>query len=238
MKKKFLITILIILISTLILITYTKIHFSKTNNHSQLNTTKTEFTKPKIKLIKTEKFCKDETNCPLYAENIYAQLTFDIKNKEIQQWIDKTNQQTTNYYEEAINSNTETEICNTTKDIYTHRLNTITDYIINIGKEYISLSVKRTKYDLCTKKVNESPYETLLFNIKKNKIITQDDLIKELNLSEELIKNSILQNARILNQEIPLDFNYSNYNLYYNSLNELLVEYQLNNQYYSAIIYI
>ena len=227
MKKRILIIILILLILSTIFITYLKI----TSNKKTINKTTTinDITYETIQQIE---ICKEQQNCPILSETRYEKLIFDFNNEEVQEWINKINQEIETNYQNDINYN-----CPTNQDKYNYTKVTKAYNINYINDTYISLSIKRMKYDFCTNNNEELPTETLLFNQKKNKVITQDELKTELNLTHEKVKESIIKNIDDLNQKVPEDFDYTNYHLYYDVTGCLLAEYQLpNKEYYSAIV--
>lgn len=231
MKKKILLITLIILILPFISIIYLKISSTK-------NTEETPITivEPKLELSKTLELCKDKNKCPIISENIYADLVLNINSKEVQQWINKINQETENYYQETISSNILDGTCPNTQNIFNYKVATKTHHINYSNDKYISISVQRIKYNLCNNTKEQLPTEILLYSREKNKKITQEELKEELNLTNDTIKEAIKANANDLNTPITENFNYENYKLYYDITGCLLAEYQLDNDYYSAIV--
>lgn len=233
MKKKILITILIILLLLTCIINYIKIN----NKKETIQNTTEKIKEPEIVSFKEVLFCKNKEICPITIENKYGELTFDYNDDSIQQWITKINQESENYYQESINSTTNNEICTNVKDIYNYQFIYRSYYINYIGEKYISLSTSRTKFDLCNNTMEELPKKTFLYDIKSKKQITQKELQKELNLSDNFIIEKIKTNIQSLDLTAPETFNYSDFTLYYDSFGNLLAEYRLpTKRNYSATI--
>ena len=234
MKKKIFLVILIILILIMAILIYIRVTYNK-NNSTKNNIVE-------LSSIKTVSFCNDRNNCNV-VEDTFGDLKINFDYQEIQQWITKVNQETNQRYQETITSNTDNdETCNNVKDIYNYKFSNKTYYDIYVGDKYISVSLVRIRKNLCTDEIEQIPRKTLIYNIKKQKCITRDELKSELNLTDDMIKEAINNNINNINDlsdfNFPIEEDYSNYFLYFNNDGSLLVEYyQTSDQsYYSAVV--
>lgn len=234
MKRRILLIILTILLTITTIITYLKF------NYKPINTKQDKVIEFEIKSIENIELCKNKNKCDK-TEDIYLQLKYEFDNNEMQQWITKTNKKTEQDYQEAINSNVLDETCINVKDIYNHKYNNKIYYNNYNGDKHISLSVKRLKKNLCTNETKELPTETFIYSKEKQRQITQEELKEELNITDNIIKESIKKHIENINTShntnIPIEI-YQNYNLYYDLTGSLLIEfYQESEQsYYSAVI--
>lgn len=242
MKKRILIVILILLILITISISILKI----TNQMNQ-NTKEEQTPLATLTSIKEVQLCIDENNCLTSSKDFYANLKYENNNKETQQWIKKINEETENYYQESINSNTSNQNCSQEiKDIYKHSISIQNIYEVYNGKKYVSLSITRIKKNLCTKEYETIPIKVFLYNQQTKKETTQEQLKKDFNLTDTIIKEKIEENITEINNHtktnLTIEDTFQNnsltYTLYINQFGELLASYyqNANNSYYSVII--
>lgn len=241
-KKRLLILCLIILILAVIGITTLKIINLLNGEQNQEKET------IKLAEVETIQFCNNETDCPREIENIYAKLEYNIDYPKMQQWIEAINKETEHYYQEVINSSTlDDPTCSEEfKNTYKYKISVQTDYSIYTGDQYASLAVKRIKSNLCTGENVEMPINVYIYDLQNKKEISQEELKNTLNLTNDIVKESIENNIEMINQfskkSFTVEDTYQNgnldYILYYNPLGELLASYYQNSDksYYSVVI--
>ena len=235
MKKKILIVLLVISIFLIGILTIFKIT-NKVNDEEEKITNDNihNVKRPSLDNIKVLDICKDLDNCN-FDENLYGDLTFEYDNSKIQEWIKKINKETYSYYDETINSKTNSEECMTIKDVYNYRLVTNSYFNNYIGDDYISLSIRRIKNDLCTNEILMLPTEVIIYNKSSDKIVLEDELKSELNLTDDFIKEKIKNSIESFT-DVPNGYDFSNYVLYFDITGSLLAEYYLDGKNYAATI--
>ncbi|MBQ8681751.1 MAG: hypothetical protein IJ509_02445 [Bacilli bacterium] len=228
MKRKILISILCLLVILVIALTATKFIFNSPDDTSDNNPT----IEPTVSPDKTIELCVDKDNCPIMA-NTFSYVAYDYENQEMQQWIENINAETEQYYQEVLNSNTSDDSCSNIREIYNHSISVRTNHTIYTNDKYISFAFERIKQNLCTNISESLPIKTFIYDKEKEKEITQEELMKEFNITDadidESIKENIKEANKITNGNLTIEDIYINnkinYILYFNGEGAIIVAY-------------
>lgn len=199
-----------------------------------------------FKDTKTIDSCYDQNYCGKPIESVYQYFESDIKNKKVQNWITKTNEETEKLYQKSNTSKATDSSCTYIKDMYKHDIRYTNDYAINSHDHYLSLSSKSFYENFCTGEREDMQVNALIYNLKKGKVLTQTEFMKELKITEEdvikAIKNNISQMNQGTDEKLTFENTYQDgkpsYVLYYGSDGALLASYfqKEDSVYYAAIV--
>ncbi len=152
------------------------------------------------------------------------------KSEVLRMKFDEINQKTLQLYNESINSNTNTSECSAVANIYKHRIVYQNLFHVYEDDEFISVAVDRIGIDFCAMKDNYLGIETYYYDIKKNKFITQEEILSKFPITniEKSIKKSIEQENSELDRQYTYDNVNSNYSIYFDSDGVAFVSYKHN----------
>lgn len=179
---------------------------------------------------KTIEICSDES-CELKQTRTYPIIKIDLKIDEVQEKIDKINEQTINYYEEAEN--------NKCIDYYT-------DYDLYNDKSYVSIMLRRTKTNLCTNEITHLEPVVYLYDKTERTFFSAKDLFHKKDITNEQVQKAIQKNIdlnnKFSNTNFAIENTYQdgkqNLKAYYTSLGELYISYKQNENgtYHAALL--
>ena len=237
-EKKNLIGIILILVAIISIIIGIVIYF--------INPTPKDKKEANIQSERIVDYCVVPNECPHPVPSTFADVTYETKNKEFNDWLEKVNKETDAYYEETKKSNTNDSACSEVKNVYKHSIRNVVNYSLYTGEKYVSVSVHRFSQNLCTGDITPIATETFIYDQENDKKTTKEELLENLNLTEKDIEKAIQNNIDYTNKtsskKNTIEDTYKdgklNYNIYYNSMGELIVEYyqKSDETYYSAVL--
>ena len=181
-NSKIILVILLIIGTSLILgtITYLKTPKDK-DNKDNLG----------YKDIKKIIICKSK-NCNFDSELYFQYLnTYEGKDK-LNKEIKKVNDRTDKYYDLVLNSEFDRKECSNAKKIYNYSLGMRTYTKKHEDSDIISICINRQVIDLCTMKVKEVIEPDIInYDVKKNKLLTQEEFMNKYNVTDEDVKEVI-----------------------------------------------
>lgn len=219
--------ILLIVIGLLILLTggllVTKI--LDVDNSTDNKPIKDSPSKEKFNTLATKKentlnVCKEEP-CNVYGGQYYH-INYSGGIKEVETIVNSINNETKQFYEMANNSNMEDESCVSFRDLYNHSLTTFTEYHNYENENFVSLATLRMVKNICTNKV-ESEQVAYIYDKTEKKVITQEEFITKLNVTQEEIDSAIQQSLDVVNNYDGT--NYTIENTYQNGVRDSLIFY-------------
>lgn len=154
--------------------------------------------------------CIAKENCDINPEAKYHLVTLKNAPKNFKTIIEQINKTTKNNYNNALSSTLEDPACALVKDKYKHSLIYYVDYNLFENSEFIIIDTKREETNLCTKESKIQAPEVYVFQKEKQKIITQSEFRKELDVTDIEIENAIKENIQILNELDNTSYTYEN----------------------------
>ena len=151
-------------------------------------------------LVKRENIlnvCKEEP-CNIYGGQYYH-INYSGGIKVVETIVNNINTETRQFYEMANSSNMEDESCAPFRDLYNHSLTTFTEYFYYEDESFVSLATLRKVRNICTNKV-ESEQKAYIYDKNEKKVITQEEFIAKLNITQEEIDNAIQHSLDIINK--------------------------------------
>lgn len=244
-KRNFLIFILIILISlTSIFIFFLLSQNTKEEENNQ-NKDLTPLTENKNfnqqPLIIDHCKNKDDEKCN-YSNNTLRYIHLNQSYQELDTIIDTINKTIKEKYEQSINSTSELEAdeCKEAKDIYKYRnLYSMTETLYQ-SKDLIGIFYDISGIDVCTKKALPATFNSYVYDITKNTILTNQEILELYHQTPETVNKTIQNTIKDWNKTLATDYNENDfdkeYKLYIASNGDLDVVYlnTKNNITYSA----
>lgn len=179
-------------------------------------------------------------DCEAKSEDSYLKISYNYDSKILQDAITKLNKETEAYYNQVITSTVDNQTCLNTFNNHSLRIyNTYDSYTTD---EIISISIQRTKINLCTNETEPFQVTAYLYDIKEDKMLTTKEVMTKLNISDEDIKNAIMATNATLSQlenlTIETNDTYEDLVIYYGTDKKLYVSYFIPemNSYFSANI--
>ena len=223
----------------LIIIILTYLFFLVNQNDNKRIETENIFT------IKEEKInhCKieNDTNCK-YNDLTYKYLTLKKSYQNLQPIITSLNQLVNQKKENMIKSNLNNENCNNAKSTYIYRTINILDEYLYTSNNIIGIAYNFESFDVCTNKKENSVFNSYIYNTKKDKILTKEEILNLYHIKDENIQQAINKNIVYWNQANSTNYTIkdinNNYKLYLSNEGNLEVFYTLKqeNTTYSTII--
>ena len=147
---------------------------------------------------KEVEICKTE-DCKSTQIVEYAYIEVNSPNKQVKDMVEKLNKKTNQYYEKTKNSNMDDASCSNVKDMYYHSYKAEVNPFSYVSADYISVAIQANEYYLCTEEIISNPVEAYIYDVKENKILTQEEFLKKKNITEEKITSCIEENVKVLN---------------------------------------
>lgn len=223
MKKRLLI-ILAIIASFALIATGVILSFPKTQKEKP---TQDDYS---IKTINSVKVCTNP-ECEPPMEDYYANMIHKYDSKVLQDAIKKINKTTDDYYKEVIATDMSDANCESLRANNQYSLRILSRYNSYTTDKVITLSVQRTKINICTYEATHMLSETYVYDIENDKLLTVAETKKLLGITEEQIYNAIRASntklAKMENVEIetPGKFPDDQIAIFYGTDGYLYVEY-------------
>lgn len=221
--KKFSIIIIFIAIGMISL----GVFYEFSNKNDKIVDVDTTNIKVELGDTKTINPCIDNANCLPGDIVDYDFLTFSSGISEFDSVIDKINKDTKKYYNEALSSKSTDSTCAST---YKNNFQFNSDYSLYKSKDYLSVSVIRSKLNLCTRENTPYPRETFIWGIKENKFLSQEEVKEAFGLTDEKINSAIAANVELLNSYSDNKISFENIDvnkidLFFDHNGKLLISY-------------
>ena len=221
-KNKKIITIIMIAILALItggIISYYLYHQEKKDNDM--------LTKFEEKLEYKYELCND--TCAFSKNNYYKTIKYDTNIDEIKNIVDNINSESKKLHEQVLSSKLSPEQeCLGTKNIYNYSFISSASFYNYVDSNYIVVGVQRTNYNICDGKYETGELEVNIYDVKNKKIISQEEFMKQKNITKEDIDNRIntyIQDAYD-DIEIPTDIDYDSKKLFINTDGKLSISFK------------
>lgn len=196
-----------------------------------------EESKEKISLKEYKKvsMCQNTEDCEL-ADVEFKLIESNTKIKEVSDKIAEVNNKTKDDYEMVTSSITDKlEGCAQVKDIYKYSSYITTNYELYENNKVISIAVNKTTQNLCTNSEETTPYDIFIYDKKNKKELTQQDILKEIDYTEDMIKEVVAEVIQSKNDAgdntITLENVFTEnelvYNLFYSDDGNLTLAYQV-----------
>lgn len=188
------------------------------------------------------KTCYDP-ECQSEKTDLYADISYKYDSKVLQNAIKILNKNTTNFYKVASESTMEDPNCS--PEIRAVNKNSIrfsNDYNTYSDGKVITLNIKRTKTNICTREVESMQSENYVYDIENDKMLNIEETMQKLQISKEELNNAIKKSnetlSRITGKQIATKDNYTDIKIYYNTKGQLYVSYYVDEtkEYISALI--
>ena len=178
---------------------------------------------------KSIEVCINPDGCLNMGTDTYANITYNIENKDIQDTLEKVNKETEELYQKAINSDMSDPECQAYTSWYEHRYRSNMLYYSYTGDDFVSFFIQRMNQDLCVEGSEEYEYEFYYYDINKNKFLTEQEVMEKVNISDEDVKDAIRESVKGLSEITGVDYDINNiisdYHLYYDSDGNLIASY-------------
>lgn len=190
-----------------------------------------------FKTYKQVPMCQNTEVCEL-ADADFSLISSNTKIKEISDKITEINNKTKEDYEMLISSPTDgLEACAQVKDIYKYSTYITANYKLYEDNNIVSIAVNKTTQNLCTNSEETTPYDVIIYDKKNKKELTKKDILKKINYTENMIKDTITlaieseninsENPTTLESEFEFTEDELIYNLFYSTDGNLTLSYQV-----------
>lgn len=179
---------------------------------------------------KTLSGCKNEDECYAIPDTVYDFLHLKNDYPELNKKVDAINKRTLYLYDRASKAKTDDDPeCVNARDSYIYRYIDYTNFATFENDKYVSVMVERSFSDVCLNINAQQDDEVYIYDIKKKKIISQEEFIKELDIKDEEVEAAIKKDIDFIktnfNEEYSLDPN-SKKMFYYDYYGNLKVSYR------------
>lgn len=185
--------------------------------------------------------CQENSSC---EENIivYPILEYQGKIKEIKKLVNKINKETKSNYQESLNSSLNQESCQLFQYTFAHSI--IFDNTLNWYENggFIAISKISRRQNICQENANTYATSSYIYDKEEQKILTNKELLKKINITESSVLKKIEKNIKSINNNQSTNYKLSNtyqnnqpsYNLFYDNEGILMISYlqKENNQLY------
>lgn len=175
------------------------------------------------------KLCNEK--CSFAKNNYYRKINFNTNIDDVNKIVNDINNESEKNHEKVLASKiTDNRECAGTTNIYNYSYLSTADFYDYVGKDYIIIGVQRTEYDICAGKYETKELEVNIYDRKNKKIITQEEFMKQNNITDELANQRI--NEYIIDTfddiEIPNDIDYSSKKIFKSEDGRLLISFKTN----------
>lgn len=238
MKKRILVFLVVIAIAIVLISSGAVLNFLTNKSQEKNNLQKYSYSYENLRTIE---LCKNQ-DCSI-APSGFTDLKYNTNNVQIQKVVKKINEETTQYYENDINSDMSSNSCQNYVDMYNYQFATYTQYFIYETNKYTNISLYRTIADLCNDAVSYTPVQTYFFDKVTQQWLSQEEFKEKFNITDDFIKQAITDNINNLNYDNSLNLNYNNVdmektNVFFDKNGNIVVAYfqKENNTYYTTFI--
>lgn len=238
MKKK---KILIIILTILISVTLCFLGFLVIKNLKK----PTNNPKEEVFKVSPQEFnhCKNEKDerCK-YVGNTLRYISTDKSYPLLNNAIEETNSIVEEKFMETIHSNLEAQECDAVRDIYNYRKIYMMAEFLYETKDLVGIAYEITGIDICTEKRTSPLFNSYIYDVKQNKMLSNDEILKLYNIKKDFITKAISDNISYWNKINSTNYTIkdlnNNYKLYLSREGNLEVFYTLQqeNTTYSTII--
>lgn len=214
------VVIVISIVALIFILSLALLLFRRDSNTLTLNSYFDESEKRIVKNCKLE----NTDDCLPVRDDVYLKLVLAKSYPGLDEKIDDINAATDNLYELAMNSDMSSDDCIEVKDKYLHQRRYDSIYDTYENDKYVSVAVQRYNYDVCTNGYGVDPIEVYIYDIGKKKIISQNEFIKNLKITDNEVKKAIDNDMSSLGEEYVQD-KYENITYYYGYYGELYATY-------------
>ena len=141
----------------------------------------------KIVLCKEGRMCK----APQMVE--FTTFKYDTKNPKIAKIVDDINDQIQKDYQKTIDSKIDSDECSNGND-YQYQYAVLETFHIYTDTRYVVLGLTRSEFHLCSDEPSSHKYhqaDIKIFDLKEDKVISQEEFKKQLNITDEMIRKTI-----------------------------------------------
>ena len=170
----------------------------------------------------------DNCNVP---DDLYAHLSYNLDNEVINKSLSTMNGNTDYYYEYITGSNFNS--CNPIDYAYERSISN--EFYNYINDDYITFSVNRVETNFCTNKKIFLPIEVYIYDREDEKILTQDEFIKELGYTDEALNKIVTDYLNNNDKDLVRDSYYGKA-LYYKSDGKLYLSFSCDEENYMSIL--
>ena len=244
--KIILILLIVITLALLIFIGYQK--YFQSSKPNVISTNNTDSTKVEKKgLFETQSItynhCKKENdnNCR-YVDNTLRHLELTTKYDKLNENISKINNLVDEKINEIKQSNLNSNECSNARDIYNYRNIYMMSEPLYESNEIIGVAYEMYGVDICTNQTIEDTFDSYIYDIKSDKILTQNEILDLYNIKTTDINKTISDNLEDWNKELNTSYTLNDvdndYKLYLSSEGNLSIYYKIKsiNKVYSTTI--
>ena len=167
---------------------------------------------------KTIENCYDELNCAVpYSD--YPTISTDITTSKLMNILNTLNTKISNLYNKSLNSTYMTSAeCVDYSSLYKRSIMGENNLIIYDSDDLLGLTLLSRETNLCTSVVNED-LDVYIYDVKNDKILTNDDIKEEYDITDSMIISTIEANVNAANEINGVNYttNITDYNLYIES---------------------
>lgn len=223
-KKQF-VFLVVIVIFVIFVFGFIIFLFKKSDNEYELNSS-IEDGKYLINCRKDE----NDDECLPISNSRYSTLHLKNNYSALDKKVDEINKETDRLYKSALESDTnKDDQCDSVKDLYKYRYLDETYYDTFEDDKYSTVAVRRSRYDACYSVYSNMEMEIYIYDIKKKKIVSQDEFIKSLNVSDKEIDDAINKDLNFFKERFDEIYTVdveSGKELYYDNYGDLKVSYR------------
>lgn len=173
------------------------------------------------------KLCND--TCAFSKNNYYRTIKVETNIDEIKNIVDKINSESKKQHKQVLSSKISPEKeCLGKKNIYNYSYLSTSSFHNYVGSDYIVVGVQRTNYKICDGKYETGELELNIYDIKNKKIITQDEFMKQKNVTKEDMDKRINEfiGDTYNDIKIPIDIDYDSKKLLINTDGKLSISFK------------
>lgn len=165
---------------------------------------------------------------------IYSKVSHSSNQKELDKVLEQINKKEEEYYEKTLANSMKKEDCSNEKfQKYNYREYISSGTMNYENKKYISIMYYASKVNVCDDTYEEYPYIIGVYDKEKKRLTTDEELLREYNISKDSIYKKALKDMRLEYSgvtEYPIPEKDSlNYRIYFDSEGNLTANYYLNN---------
>lgn len=189
----------------------------------------------KFKVEKAYEYKLCNELCGFAQNNYYRKINFNTNIDDVNKMVDDINNESKKLHEKVLASKiTDKRECAGKTDLYNYSYLSTANFYDYVGKDYIIIGVQRTEYDVCAGKYDTKELEVNIYDRKNKKMISQEEFMKQNNISDELANQRINEYIKdtFNDLEIPNDIDYSSKKFLKSEDGKLLISFK-NNKYNS-----
>ena len=189
--------------------------------------------------------CKTN-KCVYTSATYYPIIKVNTSNEELKRVVNKINKETNKRKQKMIKSDTLSKACENVSNKYNYSYLSNTNIKLYENSKYVSISVMRTDINLCTDESQNDKPEVYIYSKEKDKMLSQKEFQKELNISDDTLDRFISIAVDNNNKNMKTTYTYQNtfvngkhdVMLFYDSFGKLKLYYyqsEIDNYNYTSI---